>query len=101
MAAAADRNWWRKVLVIATLPFAALGVTGCDNTEPGGEEGIEQEATTGTEETAGTQETAESEETAGSGETIVEEESTPEEESATEGELPYEDGQQEEGQGGN
>ncbi|MFC4904271.1 hypothetical protein [Kocuria oceani] len=89
MAAAADRNWWRKVLVIATLPFAALGVTGCDNTEPGGEEGIEQEATTGTEETAG------------SGETIGEEESTPEEESATEGELPYEDGQQEEGQGGN
>ncbi|MGQ1838342.1 hypothetical protein ACT4S2_07760 [Kocuria turfanensis] len=95
MAAAVDRNWWRKVLVIATLPFAALGVTGCDNTESGGEGGTEQEATTGTEETAGTQETS------APGATIGEEESAPEEESATEGELPYEDGGQEEGQGGN
>ncbi|GEO97177.1 hypothetical protein [Kocuria turfanensis] len=101
MAAAVDRNWWRKVLVIATLPFAALGVTGCDNTESGGEGGTEQEATTGTEETAGAEETAESEETAAPGATIGEEESAPEEESATEGELPYEDGGQEEGQGGN
>ncbi|MGX5357386.1 hypothetical protein [Kocuria sp. KH4] len=89
MAAAVDRNWWRKVLVIATLPVAALGVTGCDNTESGGEEGVEQEATTGTEETAAP------------GATIGEEESAPEEENATGGELPYEDGEEEEGRGGN
>lgn len=86
MAAAADRNWWRKVLVIATLPFAALGVAGCDNTEPGGEEGVEQEAPAGGEE-AGTEETG------------TEPEDTPEDESATVGELPYEDGVEEEGQG--
>ncbi|MEX5303888.1 hypothetical protein [Kocuria sabuli] len=85
MAAAADPNWWRKVLVIATLPFAALGVAGCDNTEPGGEEGVEQEAPAGGEE-------EEAEE-------VAEPEASQEEESATEGELPYEDGGEEEGQG--
>ena len=71
------------------VPVAALGVTGCDNTESGGEEGVEQEATTGTEETAAP------------GATIGEEESAPEEENATGGELPYEDGEEEEGRGGN
>ncbi len=83
MPTAADPNWWRKVLVIATLPFAALGVTGCDNTEPGGEEGVEQETPAGGAETG----------------EAAEPEASQDEESATEGELPYEDGGEEEGQG--
>lgn len=43
MAFHTDRGWWRKAAAIAVLPFAALGVAGCDNAETGGEE-VEQEA---------------------------------------------------------
>ncbi|GGG54274.1 hypothetical protein GCM10011374_16480 [Kocuria dechangensis] len=38
-----DRNGWRRALAIGILPFAALGVAGCDNTEPADGGGEEQE----------------------------------------------------------
>lgn len=38
MAFHAESGWWRKAAAIAVLPFAALGVAGCDNAETGGEE---------------------------------------------------------------
>ncbi|MFI7582757.1 hypothetical protein ACH9DO_03065 [Kocuria sp. M1N1S27] len=51
MALNLDNSWWRKSLAIGILPFAALGVVGCDNTEPAEEEvGVEEEAGVGEEE---------------------------------------------------
>lgn len=43
MAFHTDSGRWRKTAAIAVLPFAVLGVAGCDNAETGGEE-VEQEA---------------------------------------------------------
>lgn len=43
MAGLGDTMWWRKAAAIAVLPFAALGVAGCDNTEPVEEDVVEQE----------------------------------------------------------
>lgn len=45
MALNSDNSWWRKSLAIGILPFAALGVAGCDTSEPAEEEvGVEEEA---------------------------------------------------------
>lgn len=33
MAVNMDKSWWRKSLAIGVLPFAALGIAGCDNAE--------------------------------------------------------------------
>ncbi|MFI7579967.1 hypothetical protein [Kocuria kalidii] len=43
-----DKHAWRRALAIGILPFAALGVAGCENTETAGggeeqEQGQEQE----------------------------------------------------------
>lgn len=46
MAAEADKAWLRRALAIGLLSFGALGVVGCDNTETGETEEVEQEATT-------------------------------------------------------
>lgn len=43
MACDTDRGWWRRTAAIAVLPFAVLGIAGCDNAGTGGEE-VEQEA---------------------------------------------------------
>jgi hypothetical protein len=38
MAVHMDKSWWRKSLAIGILPFAALGIAGCE------EEPVEDEA---------------------------------------------------------
>lgn len=43
MAFHTDSGRWRRTAAIAVLPFAVLGIAGCDNAETGGEE-VEQEA---------------------------------------------------------
>jgi hypothetical protein len=50
MAAETYGTFWRKALAIGILPFAALGVAGCDNTEgeedtTADEEVVEQDPT--------------------------------------------------------
>lgn len=59
MATAADSSGWRKALAIGVLGFAALGVAGCDDSESGSDEGVEQDtpgasgsATDGADETS-------------------------------------------------
>ncbi len=81
MAAAAGENWWRRMLAIGFLSFAALGLAGCDDSGSGGEESTEQEAPAGDEATD-----------------AIEEESTTGPISPTEGEGPAEqDDEQEDG----
>lgn len=79
MAAAAGENWWRRVLAIGFLSFAALGLVGCDNSGSGGEDSTEQEAPAGGEETAEDEATD-----------AIEEQSTTGPISPTEGEGPGE-----------
>lgn len=72
MAVELNRTWWRKALAIGVLPFAALGVTGCDNAQTREGGGDDQEVTTDTGET-------------------VDDDATTEPMSPTEGEGPAED----------
>lgn len=87
MAAAAGENWWRRMLAIGFLSFAALGLAGCDDSGSGGEESTEQEAPAGGEETAG-----------GEATDAIEDNATTQGESPTEGEIPAEqDAEQDDG----
>lgn len=78
MAAERYSTFWRKTLAIGILPFAALGVAGCDNTEgeedtTADEEVVEQDPTPtedtvtseGEEDTLGDDEVVEEDPTAG------------------------------------
>ncbi|MEX5297410.1 hypothetical protein RCG67_01360 [Kocuria sp. CPCC 205292] len=87
MAAAADETWWRRMLAIGFLSFAALGLAGCDESGSSGGEGTEQEAPAGGSE-GGDDEGGEDDGAGDDG-------STPEGEGPTEGEHPAEQGQEE------
>ena len=63
MAVHMDKGWWRKSLAIGILPFAALGVAGCDNTEPAEDEAAVEEGDAAAETPAAEEEEAVIEET--------------------------------------
>ncbi|MFF0991305.1 hypothetical protein [Kocuria nitroreducens] len=84
MAAAAGEAWWRRMLAIGFLSFAALGLAGCDDSGSGGEENTEQEAPAGGEETAGDEATD-----------AIEDDASTQGEGPTEGEHPAEEDHQE------
>ena len=69
--------FWRKSLAIGILPFAALGVAGCDNSEPAEEDTVADEEVVEEDPAAtGDTLTSEGEEDTLADEEVVEEDAT-------------------------